>query len=78
MENNLNKISEKEILIAATEYSGIKVDRNDYVEQYYNKSGCDRYDAFKAGIEWYVQEIERRKPGPLYNYITTDGIKVII
>ena len=78
MENNLNKISEQEILIAATEYSGLKADRNDYDEQYYNKSGCDRYDAFKAGIEWYQQEVERKNPEPLYNYITTDGIKVII
>ena len=50
MENNLNKISEQEILIAATEYSGLKADRNDYDEQYYNKQGCDKFDAFKQEL----------------------------
>ena len=78
MENKINIISEKEILIAATEYSGIKADRNDYDEQYFNKSGCNMYDAFKAGIKWYQEELERKTPKPLYNYNSPDGDKFII
>ena len=51
----VEEISYQDEMKAAYEYSGLKADRNDYDEQYYNKSGCDRYYAFKAGIEWYKQ-----------------------
>lgn len=60
-----SRITEQEILIAATEYSGLKADRNDYGEQYYNKQGCDKFDAFKAGIDWFKEEIERKRPESL-------------
>lgn len=77
MENKLNKISEKEILIAAKEYSGIKADRNDYDEQYYNKQGCGKFDAFKAGVEWYQQESNNNKRLSPYVYQNVTEIIII-
>lgn len=55
----IEEISYQDEMKAAYEYSGLKADRNDYDEQYYNKSGCVKYDAFKAGIEWYKQQLKK-------------------
>lgn len=37
------------IKAAAKVYGGLKEDRDDFDEQYFNGSGCAKYDAFLAG-----------------------------